>query len=96
MADSLITPEVLALVGTETPPERNRFPISEEMAFDVADAIEDANPLYVDRTAAEASGSTASSARPWPPGKTSRRPSATSARARSPTSRCPSPSTATA
>ena len=55
MPDSLITPEVLALVGTETPPERNRFPISEEMAFDVADAIEDANPLYVDRTAAESS-----------------------------------------
>ena len=48
MADSLITEEVLALIGSETPPERNRFPISEEMAFDVADAIEDGNPLYRD------------------------------------------------
>tara|TARA_B100000315_G_scaffold102632_1_gene94167 strand:- start:2037 stop:3122 length:1086 start_codon:yes stop_codon:yes gene_type:complete len=48
MATTLITPEVQALIGTDTPPERNRFPISEEMAYDVADAIEDANPLYVD------------------------------------------------
>ena len=48
MADTLITEEVRALIGTETPPERNRFPISEEMAFDVADAIEDGNPLYRD------------------------------------------------
>lgn len=48
MAESLITDEVRALIGTETEPERNRFPISEEMAFDVADAIEDGNPLYRD------------------------------------------------
>ena len=48
MTETLITDEVRALVGTETEPERNRFPISEEMAFDVADAIEDANPLYQD------------------------------------------------
>ena len=48
MVESLITDEVRALVGTETEPERNRFPISEEMAFDVADAIEDGNPLYRD------------------------------------------------
>ena len=48
MPDSLITDEVRALIGTETEPERNRFPISEEMAFDVADAIEDGNPLYRD------------------------------------------------
>ena len=48
MPDSLITEEVRALIGTETEPERNRFPISEEMAFDVADAIEDGNPLYRD------------------------------------------------
>ena len=48
MPDSLITGEVRALIGSETPPERNRFPISEEMAFDVADAIEDGNPLYRD------------------------------------------------
>ncbi|MFQ6029595.1 MAG: MaoC family dehydratase N-terminal domain-containing protein, partial [Dehalococcoidia bacterium] len=45
---TLITPEVRALIGQETPPERNRFAISDEMAFDVADAIEDPNPLYVD------------------------------------------------
>jgi len=55
MASALITPEVQALIGHETPPERSRFPISEEMAFDVADAIEDLNPLYVDRAYAEAS-----------------------------------------
>ena len=48
MTETLITDEVRALVGTETESERNRFPISEEMAFDVADAIEDANPLYQD------------------------------------------------
>ena len=46
MTESLITDDVRALIGSEIPPERNRFPISEEMAFDVADAIEDANPLY--------------------------------------------------
>ena len=55
MADSLITDEVRALIGTETPPERNRFAISEEMVYDLADATEDPNPLYVDREAAEAS-----------------------------------------
>ncbi len=55
MADNLITDEVRALIGTEMAPERNRFPISEEMAYDVADATEDPNPLYVDREAAEAS-----------------------------------------
>ena len=48
MAESLITDEVRDLIGTETPPERNRFPISDEMAFDVADAIEDGNLLYRD------------------------------------------------
>ena len=48
MTESLITDEVRTLIGTETPPERNRFPISDEMAFDVADAIEDGNPLYRD------------------------------------------------
>ena len=48
MADTLVTDAVRALIGTETPPERNRFPISAEMAFDVADAIEDGNPLYGD------------------------------------------------
>ena len=48
MTQSLITEDVKALIGQETPPERNRFAISEEMACDVADAIEDPNPLYVD------------------------------------------------
>ena len=48
MPDSLITPEVAALIGLESDPERNRFPISAEMAYDVADSIEDYNPLYVD------------------------------------------------
>ena len=48
MTTSLITDEVRALIGRETEPERNRFPISGEMAFDVADAIQDPNPLYVD------------------------------------------------
>jgi len=48
MTQSLITEDVRALIGQEFPPERNRFAISEEMACDVADAIEDPNPLYVD------------------------------------------------
>ncbi len=48
MAESLITDEVRALIGRETEPERNRFSISDEMAFDVADAIQDPNRLYVD------------------------------------------------
>ena len=48
MTQSLITEDVRALIGRELLPERNRFAISEEMSYDVADAIEDANPLYVD------------------------------------------------
>ena len=52
MADELITPEVRALIGSETSPEKNRFPLSDEMAYDLADATEDPNPLYIDRTAA--------------------------------------------
>ena len=52
--DSLITAEVRALIGSETPPERNRFAISEEMVYDLADATEDPNPLYIDREAAVA------------------------------------------
>ena len=55
MTDSLITPEVRGLIGTETSPERNRFPLSDEMAYDLADATEDPNPLYIDKSAAEAS-----------------------------------------
>ncbi len=48
MPESLVTEEVRSLIGSETEPERNRFPISQEMVFDVADAIEDGNPLYLD------------------------------------------------
>ena len=48
MPESLITDEVKALIGRESEPERNRFPISAEMAYDVADSIDDYNPLYVD------------------------------------------------
>ena len=48
MPGNLITEEAAALIGRETEPERNRFPISAEMAYDVADSIEDYNPLYVD------------------------------------------------
>ena len=55
MPNTLITPEVQALIGTESPPERNRFPLSEEMAYDLADATEDPNPLYVDRDHAKRS-----------------------------------------
>ena len=55
MADNLITPEVRALIGTESEPERNRFGLSEEMAYDLADATEDPNPLYIDKAKAEAS-----------------------------------------
>lgn len=55
MVDSLITPEVRTLIGSETEPERNRFPLSDEMAYDLADATEDPNPLFVDKSAAEAS-----------------------------------------
>ncbi|MCS5666603.1 MAG: MaoC family dehydratase N-terminal domain-containing protein [Dehalococcoidia bacterium] len=55
MADSLITAEVRDLIGGETQPEKNRFPLSDEMAYDLADATEDPNPLYVDKAAAEAS-----------------------------------------
>ena len=55
MADSLITAEVRDLIGGETQPEKNRFPLSDEMAYDLADATEDPNPLYVDKAVAEAS-----------------------------------------
>ena len=48
MTSTLITAEVRSLIGHETPPERNRFPISEEMVYDLADATEDPNPVYVD------------------------------------------------
>jgi acyl dehydratase len=55
MPGTLITEEIASLIGQETAPERNRFPISAEMAYDVADAIEDLNPLYVDADYAQRS-----------------------------------------
>ena len=55
MADSLITPEVRALIGTRTEPEKHRFALSDEMAYDLAEATEDPNPLYIDKSQAEAS-----------------------------------------
>ena len=48
MAESLLTPEVKAYVGHQSRPHTNRFPISEEMIFELADAIEDPNPLFLD------------------------------------------------
>ncbi len=52
MPGNLITEEAAALIGRETEPERNRFPISavylNPRACDVADSIEDYKPLYVD------------------------------------------------
>jgi acyl dehydratase len=55
MPGALITPEVLSLIGHETAKQKNRFPISEEMTYDLADATEDPNPLYVDREYAQRS-----------------------------------------
>ncbi len=55
MPGNLITDEIRGLIGLQSEPERNRFPISAEMAYDVADAIEDYNPLYVDPEYAEGS-----------------------------------------
>ena len=48
MSNNLITDDIKALIGKASDPETNRFAISDEMAVDVADAIEDFNPLYVD------------------------------------------------
>ena len=55
MSETLITANVKSLIGIDTPPEQNRFPISAEMAYDVADSIEDYNPLYIDPGYAESS-----------------------------------------
>ena len=48
MINKLITNEIKALIGEDSDPQTNRFAITDEMAYDVADAIEDYNPLYVD------------------------------------------------
>ena len=55
MSDTLITADAKSLIGIDTPKEQNRFPISAEMAYDVADSIEDYNPLYIDPSYAEKS-----------------------------------------
>lgn len=46
MPETLITLGVRVLIGQESAPERNHFPISEEMVYELADAIEEPNPLY--------------------------------------------------
>jgi acyl dehydratase len=48
MAETLLTPELRKYIGHESRVETNRFPISEEMIFELADAIEEPNPLYLD------------------------------------------------
>jgi acyl dehydratase len=48
MVETLITPSVRAYIGHQSDPMTNRFPISEDMVFELADAIEEPNPLYLD------------------------------------------------
>ncbi len=48
MVETLITPAVRAYIGHQSDPVTNHFPISEEMIFELADAIEEPNPLYLD------------------------------------------------
>ena len=48
MTETLLTPDVTAYVGHQSRSITNRFPISEEMIFELADAIEEPNPLYLD------------------------------------------------
>ena len=55
MAETLITPDVRAYVGHQSPPMTNRFPVSEDMIFELADAIEEPNPLYLDAVYAKRS-----------------------------------------
>ena len=45
---SMLTPEVEALVGTISESETNKFAISREMVYDLADAVEYKNPLFLD------------------------------------------------
>lgn len=49
MAGTLLTQEVRDLVGTYSQPEVNLFPISPEMVYDLADAIEYPNPLFLNQ-----------------------------------------------
>lgn len=55
MIEALITSAVRAYVGHPSRPVTNRFPISEEMIFELADAIEEPNPLYLDAAYAKKS-----------------------------------------
>ncbi len=55
MAETLITPAVRAYIGHQSLPVTNRFPISEEMIYELADAIEEPNPLYLDAVYAKKS-----------------------------------------
>jgi hydroxyacyl-ACP dehydratase HTD2-like protein with hotdog domain len=48
MAETLLTPAVTAYIGHQSRSITNRFPVSEEMIFELADAIEEPNPLYLD------------------------------------------------
>jgi acyl dehydratase len=48
MAETLLTPDLKKYIGHESRVETNRFPVSEEMIFELADAIEEPNPLYLD------------------------------------------------
>lgn len=55
MVQTLMTPEVQAHLGTQSAPETNLFPISQEMVYDLADAVEFPNPLFLDPEYAKAS-----------------------------------------
>jgi acyl dehydratase len=54
MSESYLTPEIMALVGETTPGRRGMFTANGIEKF--AAAIDDRNPLYFDRSAAQAAG----------------------------------------
>jgi acyl dehydratase len=54
MSDSYLTPEIMALVGTSTPGRRGQFSANGIEKF--AAAIDDRNPLFFDKAAAQAVG----------------------------------------
>ena len=54
MSDSYLTPEIMALVGEQTPGRLGMFSANGIAKF--AAAIDDHNPLYFDRDAARAAG----------------------------------------
>jgi acyl dehydratase len=51
----MLTPEVTGLIGAVSQPEANLFPISKEMVYDLADAIEFPHPLFLDEAYADRS-----------------------------------------